>query len=59
MKNNILYTYIIYNMDYISKLKEESNKKEKKKQYKYKEVFENPPQIKKNKVIKIKSKKMD
>lgn len=52
----MLYTCIIYNMDYISKLKEEGKQKEKKKQYKYKEVFENPPQIKKNKVIKIKSK---
>jgi len=43
-------------MDYISKLKEESTKKEKKKQYKYKEVFENPPTNKKNKVITVKSK---
>ena len=43
-------------MDYISQLKEESKKKEKKKQYKYKDVFEKPPTNKKNKVIKIKSK---
>jgi hypothetical protein len=43
-------------MDYISKLKEESKQKEKKKQYKYKEVFENPPIKKKNKIIKVKSK---
>lgn len=56
MQNKILYTYIIYNMDYISKLKEEDKQKEKKKQYKYKEVFENPPTKKKNKVIKVKSK---
>lgn len=44
-------------MDYISKLKEETKKKEKKKTYKYKEVFDNLPQTKKNKVIKVKSKK--
>jgi hypothetical protein len=43
-------------MDYISQLKEESKKKEKKKQYKYKDVFEKPPTNKKNKVIKTKSK---
>jgi hypothetical protein len=43
-------------MDYISKLKQEDKQKEKKKQYKYKEVFENPPTKKKNKVIKVKSK---
>jgi hypothetical protein len=43
-------------MDYISQLKEESKQKEKKKQYKYKDVFEKPPTNKKNKVIKTKSK---
>jgi len=43
-------------MDYISQLKEESKRKEKKKQYTYKDVFEKPPTNKKNKVIKTKSK---
>lgn len=43
-------------MDYISQLKKEQEPKEKKKQYKYKDVFEKPPTNKKNKVIKTKSK---
>lgn len=38
-------------MDYISQLKKEQEKKEKKKTYKYKDVFEKPPTNKKNKVI--------
>jgi hypothetical protein len=43
-------------MDYLSKLKEEDKQKEKKIQYKYKDVFEKPPTNKKNKIIKTKTK---
>lgn len=43
-------------MDYISKLKKKNQEIEKVKKFKYKDVFENVPQQKKNKPIKVKSK---
>jgi len=41
-------------MDYISKLKKEQEPKEKKKKFKYKDIFEKIPTNKKDKVIKQK-----